>query len=417
MRRRRLTRAAATPIRTGAKPPVTPPSASSNANRGPNAYHGSGARECGATLEKEVLEEGLAPSYWFEPVERGKPFVASIRFSGSREGVVGKPQSRDHFDHLATVEGILPGSGPISVTPQIRDINPGEWIVRAELSRKGQERLVRPYPGETSPGQARPRLWPRGLPTTPSGLPLRLKTGLPAFASRPGVITGAWPALVLSGFAVTLALQAVLLARVHIDVPSSLLVMLVASLAGLVGAKLWFVAQQPRPVQRGLPTQGLCIQGFLLGTAITAAAGLALLHVPIGKFLDATTPGLFFGMVVGRPGCFLTGCCAGRPTASRWGIWSSDGRIGVRRVPTQLLESLLSLGIGSAALLLDLLVRPSVPGAIFAAGLATYALGRQFLLPLRVEPRKSSLGRPFTIVAASGVLIADIVYWLATSLR
>ncbi len=334
----------------------------------------------------------MAPSYWFEPVERGKPFVASIRFSGSREGVVGKPQSRDHFDHLETVEGILPGSGPISVTPQIRDINPGEWIVRAELSRKGWERLVRPYPSQTSPGQARPRLWPRGLPTTPSGLPLRSKTGLPAFASRPGVITGAWPALVLSGFAVTLALQAVLLARVHIDVPSSLLVMLVASLAGLVGAKLWFVAQQPRPV-------------------------LALLHVPIGKFLDATTPGLFFGMVVGRPGCFLTGCCAGRPTASRWGIWSSDGRIGVRRVPTQLLESLLSLGIGSAALLLDLLVRPSVPGAIFAAGLATYALGRQFLLPLRVEPRKSSLGRPFTIVAASGVLIADIVYWLATSLR
>ena len=417
MRRRRLTRAAARPIRTGAKPPVTPPSASSNANRGPNANPSSGARECGATLEKEVLEEGLAPSYWFEPVERGKPFVASIRFSGSREGVVGKPQSRDHFDHLETVEGILPGSGPISVTPQIRDINPGEWIVRAELSRKGRERLVRPYPGQTSPGQARPKLWPRGLPTTPSGLPLRSKTGLPAFASRPGVITGAWPALVLSGFAVTLALQAVLLARVHIDVPSSLLVMLVASLAGLVGAKLWFVAQQPRPVQRGLPTQGLCIQGFLLGTAITAAAGLALLHVPIGKFLDATTPGLFFGMVVGRPGCFLTGCCAGRPTASRWGIWSSDGRIGVRRVPTQLLESLLSLGIGSAALLLDLLVRPSVPGAIFAAGLATYALGRQFLLPLRVEPRKSSLGRPFTIVAASGVLIADIVYWLATSLR
>jgi len=223
--------------------------------------------------------------------------------------------------------------------------------------------------------------------------------------------------LVLSGFAVTLAVQAVLLSRMHIDVTSSLLVMLVASLAGLVGAKLWFVAQQPRPVQRGLPTQGLCIQGFLLGTGITAAAGLALLHLPIGECLDATTPAVFFGMVVGRPGCFLTGCCAGRPTASRWGIWSSDGRIGVRRVPTQLLESLLSLGIGSAALLLVLLVRPAVPGAIFAAGLASYALGRQFLLPLRVEPRKSSLGRPFTIVAASGVLIADVVYWLATSLR
>src|SRR5207302_2020746 len=137
------------------------------------------------------------------------PFAAMIRFSGSRVGVVGKPQPRDHFEKLETVEGILPGSGPISITPQIRDINPGEWIVRAELSRKGQERLVRAYPRQSSPRQPRPMLWPMGIPTTPSGLPIRLKTRLMAFASRPGVIIGAWPALVVSGFVVTLALQAV----------------------------------------------------------------------------------------------------------------------------------------------------------------------------------------------------------------
>src|SRR5713226_1478927 len=100
MRRGRLTRPAATAIRAGAKPPVTPKSVSGNAGGGTNANPSSAARECGATLEKEVLEEGLTPSYWFEPVERGKPFAASIRFSGSRAGVVGKPQPRDHFDRL-----------------------------------------------------------------------------------------------------------------------------------------------------------------------------------------------------------------------------------------------------------------------------------------------------------------------------
>ena len=418
MRRSRLTRPVATATRKDAKPSVRPASASLNASRGTLADTSSGPRECGDSLEKEVLQEVLTPSYWFEPVERGKPFVASIRFSGSRVGVLGKPQPGDHFDQLETVEGILPGCGPISVTTQVRNINAGEWIVRSEaFGRKGEQRLIRPYPRQTSSGKARSTLWPRGIPTTPSDLPVRLKTRVLAVARRPGVITGAWPALVLSGFAVTLALQAVVLGGMHVDVLPSFLVTLVASLAGLVGAKLWFVAQQPRPVQRGLPTQGLCIQGFILGTAVAAAAGLALLHLPIGKFLDGTTPGLFFGMVVGRPGCFLTGCCAGRPTVSRWGIWSSDGRIGVRRVPTQLLESLLSLGIGSAALFLDLLVRPALPGAIFVAGVAAYALGRQFLLPLRVEPRRSSLGRPLTIIAASGVLIADILYWVATSLR
>jgi len=243
-----------------------------------------------------------------------------------------------------------------------------------------------------------------------------MKTRLLAFANRPGLIVGAWPALVLLGFGVTLALQALLIARAHVDVRSSLIVTVLASLVGLVGAKLWFIAQQPRTFH-GLPTQGLCIQGFILGTAASATAGLALLHVPVGTFLDATTPGLFFGLLVGRPGCFLTGCCAGRPTASHWGIWSSDGRVGVRRIPSQLLESALSLGIGSVALLLLLLIRPVMPGAIFIGALAAYSLGRQFLLPFRAEPRKSSLGRPLTIATAALVLTADVVIAILASVR
>src|SRR5260370_9715495 len=101
-------------MRTAARPPVTPASASPNANRGTNANPGSGARECGATLEREVLQEGLTPSYWFEPVERGKPFAASIRFSGSRAGVAAKPQPRAHFARMGAAEAILPGSAPIS---------------------------------------------------------------------------------------------------------------------------------------------------------------------------------------------------------------------------------------------------------------------------------------------------------------
>ena len=379
----------------------------SNANAEVENKPSSSAQECGGSLEKEVLEGVLTPSYWFEPAERGKPYVASIRFSGSRVGVVGKPQPRDHFDQLETIDAVVPGSGPISLTPQVRNINPGEWIVRAEPIRK-HERLVRSYPRAT-PGRVRPIRWPRGIPSPTSGQPMRAKTRLLVFANRPGVIAGAWPALVLLGFAVTLALQAVMVARMHLDVASSLVVTLVASLFGLVGAKLWFVASQPRTVH-GLPTQGLCIQGFILGAAATATAGLGLLHVPIGSFLDATTPGLFFGMVVGRPGCFFTGCCAGRPTASRLGIWSSDGRVGMRRIPTQLLESLVSLGICSASLVLLLLVRPVLPGAIFVGALAGYTLGRQFILPFRAEPRKSSVGRALTIAGASAVLIADVIF-------
>jgi len=63
---------------------------------------------------------------------------------------------------------------------------------------------------------------------------------------------------------------------------------------------------------------------------------------------------VFVGMAIGRPGCFFAGCCSGRPTVSRWGLWSSDRRIGIRRIPIQLIEAAAALLIGVTALSLTL---------------------------------------------------------------
>src|SRR5260370_42396732 len=108
----------------------------------------------------------------------------------------------------------------------------------------------------------------------------------------------------------------------------------------------------------GMPTQGLCVQGFIVAAAAVLIAGLARAGLPVRTFLDISAPGLFFGMAIGRQGCFLHGCCGGRLTASRRGIWASDGRVGARRAPTQQLESLACLVIGLAALRLVLQARP-----------------------------------------------------------
>jgi phosphatidylglycerol---prolipoprotein diacylglyceryl transferase len=114
-------------------------------------------------------------------------------------------------------------------------------------------------------------------------------------------------------------------------------------------------------------------------------------------------------MAIGRQGCFLHGCCAGRPTSSRWCIWASDGRVGARRAPTQQLESLACLVIGLAALLLVLQARYPAAGTVFVGALAAYTVCRQILFPYRAEPRKSSLGRLASMIAAGLVLIADII--------
>ena len=153
---------------------------------------------------------------------------------------------------------------------------------------------------------------------------------------------------------------------------------------------------------------GWCIQGFITGAILAAAILLVVLDLPAGVFLDVIAPGLLVAMAVGRVGCFFAGCCGGPPTASRWGVWSSDQRVGARRIPTQLLESVLALSLGLGVLVVDL-GRGPAGGAFFVAALAAYTLGRQGLLHLRAEPRKTRLGGLVTAALAALVLVAAVV--------
>lgn len=154
----------------------------------------------------------------------------------------------------------------------------------------------------------------------------------------------------------------------------------------------------------------MCIQGFVLAATATMAIGAWLSGVGVGLLLDLTAAGLMFGMTIGRFGCFFSGCCVGRPTASRWGVWSSDRRLGLRRIPTQLLESAMAATIGvAAAIVLVTVGPPRLPGAIFIAAVAAYVLARQLLLPLRAEPRKTTHGRLVTMAMTTVVLVADLL--------
>ena len=154
---------------------------------------------------------------------------------------------------------------------------------------------------------------------------------------------------------------------------------------------------------------GWCIQGFITGATLAAAILLVVLKVPAGVFLDATAPGLLVAMAVGRVGCFFAGCCGGPPTTSHWGVWSSDQRVGARRIPTQLLESALA-GILGLGVLVAVLGHGPAGGAFFVGALAAYILGRQGILHLRTEPRKTRLGGLVTAALAALVLIAAVVF-------
>jgi len=361
-----------------------------------------------ATLLEHAAQEILAVTYWFEPALHPEPYPVTVRFSGRRIDVKGRLSSRDRFVQDETIEQVVPGSGPISLTAQVRDINPGEWAVTAHRlgaahpahGPREQENAI-PAAGPLHPAV---RLWRRWAPSVGSD-EQSVRTCLTPFAHVPGILPGIWGAMVTLGMGIALAFQFLLISVDHLAVGPWWAITLSAIAVGIAGAKVWYMVLKRREHRMN----GWCIQGFILGATLTAAILLVALHVPAGVFLDVTAPGLLFAMAVGRVGCFFAGCCGGPPTASRWGVWSSDQQVGARRIPTQLLESALALSLGLVALVAVVSHGPA-GGAFFVGTLAAYTLGRQGILHLRAEPRKTRLGGPVTAVMATLVLVAAVIF-------
>jgi phosphatidylglycerol:prolipoprotein diacylglycerol transferase len=341
-----------------------------------------------------VDPEALVVTHWFDSGEGGEPYAATIRLRGQRVGVHGLPRASDTFVKEEAVEGIVPGSGPVSITTVVYGLQPGDWAVTGELIRpethapgpEPRERWRRRPVEPLVPARWSWRKW--AVSTAPAG-PVHTRWAMLApLARMPGVIPGSFTVLGALGIVVALVVQSAILARASIPVGQSLVVSLIALVSGLLGAKVWYAVLHPGPWRTAL-LGGWAVDGFLVVAPAVAVAVLLAFDLPVGRFLDATAPGMFIAVAIGRLGCFLTGCCAGRCTRSRWGVWSfdRDRRIGARRVPAQLLESAAGLVVGLVAVPLVLNDAFGFGGAVFAGAVIAYLLVRQLLLRLRAERR------------------------------
>lgn len=352
--------------------------------------------------------EALAVTHWFDPGRDGPAYRAQVRFRGRR--LDGGAAAADRFTQDEVIEAVLPGSGPVAVTAWVEGLAPGDWEVTAELVSARQAAAHRSSSTGRSSTLPRARWsWPRWALASGPFAPIRTRWApLHRFSSMPAVIHGSWTALIALGVLVGIGVQTAVLHRLGLGSAPALLVDALALLSGLLVAKLWYIGLRPAEWRQRLG-EGWSVDGLLVAAPLVGMASMVVLDVPVGAFLDASAPGLFVGVAIGRLGCFLTGCCAGRCTVSRWGIWSSDRRIGARRIPTQLLESGVGLAIGLGSLWLLALRAPHADGALFIGALAVYVVARQLLLRLRAEPRPYSIAVPATALAATLVLALDAV--------
>ena len=162
-------------------------------------------------------------------------------------------------------------------------------------------------------------------------------------------------------------------------------------LCGYAGAKLLYIltswkAFLAHPMaylgSEGFVVYGGLLAGFLSAWFYTRRRGGLLL------WSDLVLPGVAAAQGLGRVGCFLAGCCYGRPTESALGVVFPVGSMapaGIPLLPTQLFSAAGDLLIAGVLLWLDRGERK--PGRVTTWYLLLYGIGRFSIEFLRNDYR------------------------------
>jgi phosphatidylglycerol---prolipoprotein diacylglyceryl transferase len=204
-------------------------------------------------------------------------------------------------------------------------------------------------------------------------------------------------------------------------------------LAGIIGAKILYVindwnsyANNWREIFSLNTLQaGGVFSGGLIGALLAAAWYMRRQHMPILRTTDGFAPGLAFGHVLGRFGCFFAGCCYGKPTNHFWGVVFtnplansvSGTPLGVRIEPTQLIEAFAEFC--NFLFLTWLLGRKKFDGQVWATFMILYGVERYFIEFLRDDPGRGEVfGGVMTgtqLISIFLVVGGGLIWWLRSS--
>jgi phosphatidylglycerol:prolipoprotein diacylglycerol transferase len=195
----------------------------------------------------------------------------------------------------------------------------------------------------------------------------------------------------------------------------------IAGLSGIVGARLYHVLESPAdffadPWPQIFSRYGFAWFGGFLGGFIALILLARHYKIPILRFLDACSPAAAVGYAIGRIGCFLSGDGDyGIPTRLPWGMSFPNGVVPTteRVHPTPLYEFLIWMLI--AWLLWRWAARTGAPvrtyGKIFCGYLVLTGVARFLIEFIRLNPR-SFFGMTNAQTASLGsILLGIILFW------
>ena len=229
---------------------------------------------------------------------------------------------------------------------------------------------------------------------------------------------GSYLALLYLGLVCGFYVMYAIAPRLGMDRVAASIATLILFVPAIVGSRVWFVLDHWATYRHELrriwrhSDGGMTLYGGLVLALLLSPIVLRAFRLGFAPYWDAASFTILVGMICTRVGCLLNGCCAGRRTDGRIGLWLPDhaGRW-ERRYPVQLLElgAAVILLAGSAALLA---IGPP-RGTVFVFALVGYAAARFAVDPLRERPNRDAAGRPValaTFLACS--LLAAGLGWL-----
>lgn len=193
-----------------------------------------------------------------------------------------------------------------------------------------------------------------------------------------------------------------------------------AGLSGLIGARLWYMAENWSVVRYDLlgalfASAGFTFYGGFIIASIVLYSMARRDGIGVARFCDALGPALALGYAIGRLGCQLSGDGDyGSVTEGFWGMSYATGVVptpdGVRVYPTPLFESAISLAI---VWILSRVERStatlSKPLQRFGLYLALISLERIFVEVFRINP-EALAGLSEAQVIGAALLLLGVLF-------
>lgn len=234
--------------------------------------------------------------------------------------------------------------------------------------------------------------------------------------------------LMAAGFTLAIFMAAVRARKRGIDPDAVIDLGFYVILAGIIGARVFYVIQMPeyymsRPLDiLKVWEGGLVFYGGLIGAVIVSLLYMRIKGLSILSLGDLAVPSIALGQAVGRLGCFFAGCCYGLPFDGKWSVIFENPQSlaprGISLHPVQLYMSAANFLIVLVLLAID--KRKRFEGQTFLSYFIIYPVSRFILELFRGDNRGNFFGTFLSPAQGTGavmVLLAAAVWHILRKRR